>query len=81
MAHRGTIANEGTIRGHGGENEDAAVGAVVRVAARGACEVKAPLRPRSSKCGPVAAAGAAPCWDAYPMLDSLLQTQCESINY
>lgn len=54
--------------------------AVVRVAARGACEVKAPLQPRSSKCGPVAAAGAAPCWDAYLMLDSLLQTQCESIT-
>lgn len=72
-AHRDTIANGGTVREHGGENEDAAVAVVVRVAARGACEVKAPPRPHSSKCGPVAAAGAAPCWDACLTLDSLLR--------
>jgi len=74
VAHRGTIANERTVREHGGENEDAAVAAVVRVAEGDVCEVKAPPRPRDSKGEPVTAAGAASCWrDACLMLDSLLQ--------
>lgn len=74
VAHRGTIANEGTIREHGGENEDAAVVAVVRVAEGDACEVKAPPQPHDSKDELVTAAGAASCWqDACLMLDSLLQ--------
>lgn len=61
VAHRDTIANGGTVRGHGSENEDAAVAAVVRVAAGDACEVKAPPRPHFSKGGPVAAVCAVPC--------------------
>lgn len=67
--------NVGTVRGHGGENENAVV--VRRMAARDACEVKAPLQPHSSKGGPVAAAGAA--WDACLTLDSLLRHN--TINY
>lgn len=55
------------------------VAVVVRVAARGACEVKAPLRPHSLKCGPVAAAGAAPCWDACLKLDSLLRHNADRL--
>lgn len=50
------------------------VAAAVPVAEGGACEVKAPPRPRSSKDGPVTAAGAAPYWrDACLTLDSLLR--------
>ena len=80
MAHRGIIANEGTVHEHGGENEDAAVAAVVRVAEGDVYEVKAPPRPRDSKGELVTAAGAASCWqDACLMLDSLLQ--CRLINY
>jgi len=80
VAHRDTIANEGTVREHGDENEDAAVAAVVRVVEGDVCEVKAPPQPRDSKDELVIAAGAASCWrDAYLMLDSLLQ--CRLINY
>lgn len=78
-AHRGTIANGETVRGHGGENEDAAVAAVARAAAEDACEVKAPLRPRFSKCGPVTAAGAAPCRDACLTLGSLLRHNADRL--
>lgn len=78
-AHRGTIANGVAVRGHGGENEDEAVAAVARAAAEDACEVKAPPRPRSSKCGPVTAASAAPCWDAYLTLGSLLRHNADRL--
>lgn len=60
-AHQSTIANGGTVRGHESENEDAVVAAVVRVAARDACEVKAPPRPHFSKGGPVTAVCVEPC--------------------
>lgn len=72
-ACRDTTANGGIVHGREGENEDAAAAvAGEQAAARGAREVRAPLRPRSSRGEPVAAADVASYWDACPMLGSWL---------
>lgn len=69
-ARRDTIANGGIVHEREGENEDAAAAAGARAAAGGAREVRAPLRPRSSRDEPVAAADVASYRDACPTLGS-----------
>lgn len=78
-AHLDTIAYEVTIHEHEGENVDGAAVVVARGAVGDAREVK--VLPRFSRGGPVTAADAGACQDAYPMLGSLLQHNTNQYYY